>query len=173
MLQVLALLLVALTGMLDGLLETGDIGTDAVILALHGIELIAGLHMGLALALDAGLGAALAGHLRFEGRLLLVDLVFLLLCIAIERTPAQCLQLPLERTLLLLELLVALGGGGLTLQVVDLLFQLLAQVIQAIQVVAGVADAGLGLAAAFLVLGNPGCLFQEHAQLFRPGLDNA
>src|SRR5690606_23408956 len=68
--------------------------------------------------------------------------------------------------------LVLLGLARLAAQVFELLVDLLAQVVEAIQVLAGVADAGLGLLAALLVLGDAGGLLQVDAQVLGPGLDD-
>ena len=43
--------------------------------------------------------------------------------------------------------------------------QFLANIVQAVEIVAGVTNAGFGLAAAFLVLGNSGRLFEKRAAL--------
>src|SRR6185437_253480 len=48
----------------------------------------------------------------------------------------------------------------------------LAQVAKAVQVLAGVADAGLGFLAPLLVLGDARSLFQVHAQVFRARFDD-
>src|SRR5690606_33081242 len=61
---------------------------------------------------------------------------------------------------------------GLALQGFKLLADFLAQVAEAVEVLAGVADAGLGLLAALLVLGDAGGLLQIDAQVLGPGLDD-
>jgi hypothetical protein len=72
-----------------------------------------------------------------------------------------------------LEALVFLRRGGLAFQVQQLLGDLLAQIVKPVQVFAGVADPGLGLAAALLVLGDAGGLLQEEPQILGPRLDEA
>src|SRR3970282_2130216 len=64
--------------------------------------------------------------------------------------------------------LVLLGLARLALEVLELLADLVAQVAQAVEVLAGVADAGLGLLAALLVLGAGGGLLHVHAQRLAP-----
>jgi hypothetical protein len=48
----------------------------------------------------------------------------------------------------------------------------LAHVVEAVEVLAGVADAGFGFLAALLVLGDAGGLFQVDAQVLGLGLDD-
>jgi hypothetical protein len=54
-----------------------------------------------------------------------------------------------------------LRGARLALQAVQLFLELLAEVLEARQVLAGVLDAVLGLAAALLVFGDAGRLLEE------------
>jgi hypothetical protein len=68
-----------------------------------------------------------------------------------ERTEFQRLPLGILDPALFLQGLVLLGLPGLALEVFELLADLVAQVAQPVQVLAGVADAGLGLLAALLV----------------------
>jgi hypothetical protein len=69
--------------------------------------------------------------------------------------------------------LVFLRRGGLAFQVQQLLGDLLAQIVKPVQIFAGVADPGLGLAAALLVLGDAGGLLQKEPQILGPRLDEA
>src|SRR5205085_9309111 len=71
-----------------------------------------------------------------------------------------------------LDRLVLLGGARLALEVLELLVHLLAQVGEALEVFAGVLDAGFGFLAALLVLGDAGGLFEVDAQVFRARLDD-
>ena len=73
------------------------------------------------------------------------------------RIKTNCQQLGLQASLVLLQFLVALGLAGLALEMLDLLVDLVAKVVQPVQVVAGMANAVLGLPAALLVLRNAGC----------------
>ena len=67
---------------------------------------------------------------------------------------------------------VLLGLARLPGQVIELLAHLFAQVVEPVQVLAGVADPVLGLAAALLVLGDAGGLLQVHPQLLGAGIDD-
>ena len=91
----------------------------------------------------------------------------------IETLQAQRKQLRLQFALLFLERLIATRGGRLALQMADLLLDLLAQIIQAIEVLARLGDAALGLAAALLVARNARRLLEERAQIIRACLDDA
>ena len=84
---------------------------------------------------------------------------------AVQLAQAQRQQLGGERALLLLQRLVAARGGGLALQVADLLVDLVAHVLQALEVLARIGDAALGLPAALLVAGDAGGLFDEGAHV--------
>ena len=84
---------------------------------------------------------------------------------------AQCQQFSLDLALFILELFVALCRTRLPFQLVELLFNLFQQVIEAVQVFTRALDAVFRLAAAFLVLGYAGGLLQERTQIIRFGLD--
>jgi hypothetical protein len=72
-----------------------------------------------------------------------------------------------------MQLVVLLRHLGLAFQLLDLVAQLVADVLDAGDVLAGVGEAVLGLAAALLVLGDAGRLLEEEAQLLGLGLDDA
>ncbi len=92
---------------------------------------------------------------------------------AVEVAQPQRQQFRGKRALLLLELLVAARGIGLALQVADLLLDLVAHVLQALEVLARVGDAALGLAAPLLVARDAGRLLDEGAHVLGLGLDHA
>ena len=171
--QIVLLLLTSLTGMLDRLLDTGNVRTDTVIAALNLVEGLVGFDQGLTLLFNLGFDGALLRTHGFQCRFLVADSGFHLLRIFIQGLPAQRLQLRANQAFFFLQDLVALGGLGLTLQVIDLFFQFVAQVIETIQIIAGMADTCLRLLAPLLVFGNAGRLFQKDTQFFRFGLDNA
>jgi hypothetical protein len=110
---------------------------------------------------------------RVQLALGLAEGLFLLLRLGAERAPAQGQQLGLQFAFLLLVFLELFRIGGLPLEGLQPLHQLAAQVIQAVEVLARVLDAGFGLAAPLLVLGDAGGLFQDQAQLVGLGLDEA
>ena len=162
-----------LAGILDGLLQPGDLRADGVEAALDLVEGLGGGRIGLTIGLDVRLQAALASDLGLDPVVLLGKFPILGGDLAVQDTPAQGLQLRIQATLLVLETLVLLRHRRLTLQVGQLFGHLVAQIGEAIQVVLGVAHARLGLAAALLVLGDARGLFEEQAQIFRLGLDEA
>ena len=90
----------------------------------------------------------------------------------IETLQAQRQQLGVQLALLFLERLIAARGGRLTLQVANLLFHFFAQIVQAIQILARVADAAFGFAAPLLVARDARRFFQEGAQVIGPRLDD-
>ncbi len=72
-----------------------------------------------------------------------------------------------------LQLAVARGHFGLRLQLFELAVEFAQDVLDPGQVLAGVGQAVLGLAAAFLVARHAGRLFEEHPQFFGARLDQA
>ena len=91
---------------------------------------------------------------------------------AVQITQLQRQQLGRQPPLLLLESLVAARGGGLPLQMPDLLFDLVAQILQTLEILAGVGDAALGLLAALLVTRDAGRLLDEGAHVIGLRLDD-
>ncbi len=79
----------------------------------------------------------------------------------------------MQAPFLLLQLPEAARDGGLALQVADLLVHLLAEVVEALEVLACVRDPALGLPPALLVPGDPGSLLDEGAHVVGLGLDQA
>src|SRR5690606_18590931 len=118
------------------------------------------------------LGLALPGQHGLQPDLVLGQGVAQGLELGIVALVLQRLELGVLDRTLGLQGLVLLRGAGLALEVLELLVHFLAQVVEAIQVLAGVADAGLGLLAALLVLGDAGGLLQVDAQVLGPGLDD-
>src|SRR5690606_35573591 len=157
---------------LDLLLDAGQLATDAVDLGLGLAQGLGSGDVAGAAFLDLRLGLALLGQHGLQPDLVLGQGVAQGLELGIVALVLQRLELAvLDRTLGLLGL-VLLRGAGLALEVLELLVHFLAQVVEAIQVPAGVADAGLGLLAALLVLGDAGGLLQVDAQVLGPGLDD-
>ncbi len=169
--QLLALLGQAVAHELDRLLQARDVRADRVVTALHLVEPVVGLDVALALAVDLRLQAALSGQCGLHGRILLLDAPLVSPQLLVQATPAQGQQLGLQAALGLLVFLVFLGGRRLALEMAQLLLDLLAQVIEPLQVLPGMADSGLGLAPALLVLGDPRRFLQKQPQVLGPRLD--
>jgi hypothetical protein len=55
----------------------------------------------------------------------------------------------------------------------EVALQFVAKISQPLQILGRTAHATLGFAPTLLILGDPRCLFDEHPQLFRLGLDQA
>ncbi len=85
----------------------------------------------------------------------------------VETLQAQRQQFGLQLALFFLERLIAPRGGRLALQVANLLLHLFAQIVQPIQILAGMADAVFGFAAPLLVARDARRLLQEGAQIVR------
>ena len=162
-----------LAGELNALLQPGDLGAHGIVPALDLIEVVRGLGKSGALGLDIRFQLALARQVGLQDHFLPAQCLVALAQILVQGPPAQGLELGVELALLRLEALVFLGGGGLPFQVQELLGDLLAQIREPVQVLAGVADAGLGLAAALLVLGDAGGLLQKEPQVLGTRLDEA
>ena len=113
----------------------------------------------------AASAARCVGERGLHGQLALAHRRVVHLRAAVELAQPQRQQFRVQPPLLLLERLVAPRGRGLALQVADLLVDLIAHVLQALEVLAGVGDARLGLLAALLVAGDAGRLFDEGAHV--------
>src|SRR5690606_11578158 len=170
-LEIFPLALHQLAAVPDRLLETSDLGADPVVLALDRIQRLVPLADLMAEALRALIGLSLRGERGFERLLLLGELLVLRRDLAAQRLEAQREQLGRHAPLLRLELLVAGGGLRLSLQMVQLLVDLLAQVREALEVFAGMPDPMLRLATALLVLRDAGSLLEERAKLIGLRLD--
>ena len=127
-----------------------------------------------ALLLDLRLEIALIGDRRLQPVLLFGNGAVAPVDIAEHLIQAQDQQFRTHPALLLAcSALYLSRGGGLALEVPELLLNLLAQVVQAFEVLARVPDPVLGLAPALLVLGDPGRLLEVDAQILGAGLDQA
>src|SRR5690606_2240056 len=138
----------------DLLLDPRQRAADLVDL---GLCLVQGLARRLALAaafLDPALGLALLGDQLLQPGLVLPEFLAQALQARIEAAELQRLPLRVLDPALGLDRLVLLGLPRLALEVVELLADFLAQVGQALEVLAGVLDPVLGLAPALLVLGD-------------------
>ena len=173
LIQVAALALPEFARVFDALLDPSYFGAGFVKAALNGAQRICIRGLVGANALDLCLGFAQIREHRLHRS-------FATRCrgianpgFRIKTLQPQRQQLRGQLSLLFFERLIAAGGGGLALQVADLLLHLFAQVVQAIQILARVADAAFGLAAPLLVAGNARRLFEESAQVLGPRLDHA
>src|SRR5690606_2038793 len=156
----------------DLLFDPREVAADLVHRGLGLVQGVARFLAAHAAGLDPALGVALLGHqllepcllarqvLAHRGQLAVEGAVF-------ERLPFGVPVLPLG-----LDRGVLLGLARLPGQVVELLADLVAQVGQAVEVLAGVADPVLGLLAPLLVLGDAGGLLQVHPQVLGPGVDD-
>src|SRR5690606_14910572 len=156
----------------DLLLDPGQGAADLVHRGLRGVERFAGGLAAAASGFQFALGLALLGDELFEAGFLAGQLLAQPPQLAVEGAELQRLPFGVLDPPLRLDRCVLLGLSGLPRQVLQLLADLLAQVVEAVQVLAGVADAGLGLLAAFLVLGDARGFLQVDAQFLGPGVDD-
>ena len=173
LLEFLRLARTQLPGMLDGLLEPRDLCAYPVVVSLHYVERLALLAMPLARRLQFRLDTPQLCHGGLQGVLAFAQRRLLLSRLRLQPRQAQHEELGLEPALLRLHFAIALCGARLALQVADLLFDLITQVVEPIEVLARVPDARLGLAAPFLVPGNARRFLEVHPQLLGLGLDKA
>ena len=156
----------------DGFLGARDLRSRAEHVAIAPVERFRGLGAGGPRLLQRRLGPALAGERRVEPALLIRNLRGLAARLPIERPPLQCEVLGFERALGRLELTVFFGQLGLALEMRQMASELLPQIVQPFEVLGRVAHPVLGLAAAFLVLGDPRRFLDEIAQVLRFGFDD-
>src|SRR6185437_3383199 len=171
--EVGALPLPQLARMLDRLLEARDLRPDLVVAALHGREALAHRAVVSALALDRSLRGTLIGERRLHLDLTRARGAVVDLGAAVELLQAKRQELRRQAALLFLQRLVAPRRGGLPLQVPDLLLDLIAHVLQALEVLARLGDAALRLLAPLLVTGNARGFLHEGAHVLGLGLDDA
>ena len=129
--------------------------------------------MELALAVDRGFGRALVGECRLHREIALTHRGVVHLGAAVEFPQPQREHFGGEATFVLLHRLVAARGRGLALQMADLLLDLVAQVLQPLEVLARIADAALGFAPPLLVARNARRLLDEGPHVLGLRLDDA
>src|SRR5690606_6063153 len=134
---------------------------------------VAGLVVGGPARLDLRLEGALLGDLRLElgargGLALLAGGLLAPRFVAADQPMHLLLALALA-----LEFAKALGDFRLPLEAFDLVAQLAPDVLDPIEVLAGIGQPAAGLAPALLVLRDAGRLLQENPQFLGPRLDDA
>lgn len=156
--------LAALDHEADLALEPADLGAGLVELALRLIHQVAGAVVGLAHGLELVLDVAQVGRARLEvvDRLLGLGLDARLVALALGALEEPQLVLLLRG--IALQRVVACGHLGLLLELLEIGVELAQDVLDAREVLARVAQAVLGLAAAFLVLRDARGFLEEQAQ---------
>src|SRR5882724_9915071 len=155
------------------LFESRYLRAYLVVTSLDGRYAITLLGVKCPLFLDRSFGRALIGERRLHRKLALAHCAVVYFGAAVEVTQLQCKQFGGQPPLLLLERLVAACGRGLPLQVPDLLFNFVAQILQPLEVFARVGHAALRFLAPLLVTGNPGGFLDERAHVIGLRLDDA
>jgi hypothetical protein len=150
--QLVALLLAQLANVRNRLFCTADVGAYLVVTRLHRAHALGLLVLVDALRLDGGLCSALVGQRLLHPELAFTHRAVLHFGARIDLPQSQGEQLGREPAFGFLDDLVAAGGGRLALQMPDLLVDLVAHVLQALEVFARIGDTGLGFLAAFLCI---------------------
>src|SRR5579864_5219388 len=171
--QVVALALAQLAGVLERLLEARDLGARLVVARLDRRHALGVLGLGRALLLERRFRGTLAGELRLHGELAGTQGRIVNLGATVEIAQLQRDQLRREAPLGLLQALIASRSGGLPLQVAYLLVDLIAQILQPLEVLARLGDPHLGFLATLLVTGDAGRLLDEGAHVLALGVDDA
>ena len=168
-----ALALAQFARVLDRLLEARDLGADLVVAALHHRQPLAVCGVRRALLLDRAFRGALLGECALHDELALAHRRIVYLRAAVQIAQAQRQQLRGQTPLLLLQRLVTPRARRLALQVANLLFHLIAHILQPLEILAGLGDARLGLLAPLLVARDTGRLLDEGAHVLALGVDDA
>ena len=158
--------------MLDALLDSRHLRAGAVEACLDGPERLGLGRLIDANLLDLGLRFAQVREHCVHGGVTLLRGRIAHLRFRIQALQPQRQEFRLQLALFFLERLIATRGRRLPLQVANLLFHLLPQIIQAVQVFARLADAVLGFSASFLVARYTRRFLQECAQIIRTRLDH-
>ena len=159
--------------MADFRFQPGDLGIGRVHLALCVVQCIASGKMRFPGFLGARLGFPQRGALRLKVGRRPLDFQRQALALAFGFAFAQQPQQLLALGQLLVQGMVAAGHLGLRFEALDLVTEFFPNVLDAQEVLAGIFETPLRLLAPFLVAGDAGRLFEEHAQVVRLGLDDA
>jgi hypothetical protein len=158
---------------LQRLLHAAGLGARLVIAGLHRRQCVVALGVQYPRLFDPGFDGAQFRDLRLQRRVPLPQQRILSGKVRVQFVELQHQQFRMEFPLLLLVLTKAPGDSCLPLQVADLLLDLLAQVVQPVQVFARVGNPALRFAATFLVLRDACRFFQKGPQVVGLGLDQA
>ncbi len=165
--------LTQLARVLQRLLRARDLRAERVAAPLHLAQAVGLRDLVFALLVERRLGGPLLGELLLQHQVAIAHGTVVDGRAAVDLAQAQGEQLGGQPALVILHFLVAPRCGRLALQVADLLLDLVAQVLQALEVLARLGDPALGLAAALLVARYARGLLDERAHLFRTRLDDA
>src|SRR5690606_17755453 len=157
--------------MLNRLLEPRDLRADAIVVSLHGVHRLAALRELAPQALRRLVDLPLRGERGFERLSLLVQELILNGPLGLKRPHSVGEQLGSDPAWLRLEFLLSLGGARLRLQVVGLLLDLVAQIGEALEVLARMANPVLGLSTPLLARRDARRFLEKRAELFRLSLD--
>src|SRR5690348_15898861 len=157
---------------LDLLLDAREFGADLVDLGLHRVHRFGVLLVRLAAGFDFGFEVALRGQLAFQRGLGLAQRLPVRIQFRADRAVVECAQFGFAQRAFYLQLLPAFCRARLAIQMIELLLDFLAYVLDAIEILARRLDAALGFLAALLVTRHAGGFFQVDAQLLRTRFDD-
>ncbi len=163
----------SLLHMLQALLDASDLGASRIHCRLTRTELIGGANLRLPQSLDIGFERAHLRHLCLNRGLGGGGLDLSGPCLLAGQIRPQTHQRGLHRLQLGRQIAIALSGSGLCGQTGDLLIEPAQDVLDAVEVDAGVAQPALGFLPALAVARHAGGFFEEVAQLLGTRLDNA
>ena len=158
--------------MCDLLFDAGQRAADFIACRLRIVQRIGGGLAALAAGFDLAFGFALIGDDLLQPGFFLRQAFAQRLQLRVEEAELQRLPLSILDPAFGLDGLVLLGLFGLPREMLQLLADFFAQVIEAVEILAGVTDAGFGFLAALFVFGNAGGFFQIDAQLLGLGLND-
>ena len=165
-------LLAAPADRLNGLLGPRDLGPRIDHVPIPAVVRVRRFRVGGPRLLELRLDPALTGQRRIQPALLVRDMPRVAARFLVAGPPLEGEVLGLEVALCRLELAVLSGKGGLALEVREPARELLAQVVQPVQVLLRVAHPVLGLAPAFLVPGDSRRFLDDVAQIVGLRLDD-
>ena len=173
LLQVGGLALAQFPGVLNALFDAGHLRAGSVEPRLDGPQRVGFGRLVDANPLDLRLGFPQIGKHRMQGGFTVLGGGIAQPGVRIQAVQAQRQQFRLQFALLFLERLVAPSRCRLALQMTNLFFDFLAQIVQAVEILARVSDAVLGLAAALFIAGDSRGLLEKGTQVIGARLDDA
>ena len=165
-------LLAAPADRLDGLLGPRNLRARIDHVAIPAVVRVRGLRVSGPRLLELRFDPSLIGQRRIQPAALIRDMPRIAVRFLVAGPPLEREVLGLELALRRLELAVLPGKGGLALEVREPARELLAQVVQPIEVLLRVAHPVLGLAPTLLVPGDPRCFLDDVAQIVGLRLDD-
>ena len=154
---------------LDGFFYPGDVRAQLIVATLHLVEGFAAVCVLLSTRFNFRVQSLLESSAALIGNFELLNVGLVLGELALKCAKSERVKTCGETGLFSLEPTIAAGSLGLTIQMLDLLFKLVANVGEPGKIFPGMFDPIFGFPATLLVLGYPGGFFQIGPQIFRSG----